>query len=118
MILNIKTRLYPGFAVAINRIFVVSASHIKIKVADNLPVGYTNKAELQQVFQNLISNAIKYMDKAEGSIAIDAIENDSYFTFSVRDNGPGIAKQDDVRIFKLFEVTDNKTNYDSSTYWP
>lgn len=115
MILNIKTRLYPGFAVAINRIFVVSASHIKIKVADNLPVGYTNKAKLQQVFQNLISNAIKYMDKAEGSIAIDAIENDSCFTFSVRDNGPGIAKQDDGRIF---EVTDNKTNYDSSTYWP
>lgn len=89
--------------------------NIKIEVADNLPVVYTNKAKLQQVFQNLISNAIKYMDKAEGNIAINAIENDNYFTFSVSDNGPGIAKQDEGRIFKLFEVTDNKSNYDSST---
>lgn len=80
--------------------------NIKIKVAVNLPVVYANKAKLQQVFQDLISNAIKYMEKSEGSIAIDAIENDSYFTFSIRDNGPGIAKQEDGVFFKLFEVTD------------
>lgn len=89
--------------------------HIKIKVADHLPVVYTTRIKLEQVFQNLISNAIKYMDKEEGFIEIDATENGSFFTFSVEDSGPGIAKQDAGRIFELFEVTDNKSYYNSGT---
>ena len=90
-------------------------AHIKVSVAGNLPVVRTRKAKLHQVFQNLISNAIKYIDKTEGLIEINAIDNNEEITFMVKDNGPGIAKQDAKRIFKLFEVTNNKSNHDSST---
>ena len=88
---------------------------IKIKVSENLPVIHARKIKLQQVFQNLLSNAIKYIDKPEGTIEISAVEKEDFFIFSVKDNGPGMAKQDADRIFKLFETGPNKSNKDSST---
>jgi two-component system sensor histidine kinase/response regulator len=89
--------------------------NIRITISENMPVFKTRKLKLQQVFQNLISNAIKYNDKAEGLIAIDAVEKEEFYQFSVKDNGPGIEKEDEKRIFNLFATTDNKSNSDSST---
>ncbi|MCW3109781.1 MAG: chemotaxis regulator - transmits chemoreceptor signals to flagelllar motor component cheY [Segetibacter sp.] len=97
-------------------VFLLSPpKHIRIRVSGNLPVIDTRKIKLQQVFQNLISNAIKYNDKEEGLIEIDAVEKDDFYLFSVKDNGPGMAKKDADRIFKLFEIGENKSNKDSST---
>jgi len=89
--------------------------HIKIQVQDNLPTIHTHKLKLQQVFQNLITNAIKYLDKQDGHIEIGVNENENWHEFYVKDNGPGIPEKDQDRIFKLFEVTDNKSSKDSST---
>jgi signal transduction histidine kinase len=89
--------------------------NFKIEVSENLPVIKTRKIKLQQVFQNLISNAIKYNDKAQGVIKINSVEKEDCHVFSVNDNGPGMAKQDMDRIFKLFEVGGKKSNHDSST---
>lgn len=88
---------------------------ITIKVSNTLPVLNTRKIKLQQVFQNLISNAIKYNDKAEGIIEIDAVDKGEFYVFSVKDNGPGVAKQNAAKIFQLFHTTENKSNKDSST---
>jgi two-component system sensor histidine kinase/response regulator len=82
-------------------------AHIHIETVDKLPVLETNKLKLQQVFQNLISNAIKYNDKKEGLITIGGKPTgESFFEFYVKDNGPGVAKRDTDRIFKLFERLD------------
>lgn len=89
--------------------------NITIKVSDRMPVIQTRKLKLQQVFQNLISNAIKYNDKPNGLIEVDVIEKADCYNFFVRDNGPGIAKNDMARIFKIFQTTNNKSNTDSST---
>lgn len=89
--------------------------HIKIIVDDDLPVFFTRKLKLQQVFQNLISNALKYLDKPQGKIQISAINKGDHYLFSVSDNGPGIAKEDRNKIFQLFQVTENISNKDSST---
>jgi signal transduction histidine kinase len=89
--------------------------NIKIVVSDKLPVLFTRKLKLQQVFQNLLSNAIKYMDKPEGLIEVKAENKDKFYLFSVKDNGPGIAKQDKEKIFNLFYVTDNRSQKDSET---
>lgn len=90
-------------------------SNIKIKVSENLPVLNTRKLKLQQVFQNMLSNAIKYNDKAEGLIEVGVTDNGDFYNFSVKDNGPGIANADLSRIFNLFQVAGNTTNSDSST---
>lgn len=89
--------------------------NISVKVQEDMPVLKTRKLKLQQVFQNLISNAIKYNDKPEGLIEIGAVEKNDFYEFFVRDNGPGIASQDKDRIFKLFSVTENKAKRESST---
>ncbi|MGI8634086.1 MAG: sensor histidine kinase, partial [Segetibacter sp.] len=83
-------------------------SSFTIKISESLPIINTRKIKLQQVFQNLISNAIKYVDKPEALIKIEAVEKDDFYIFSVQDNGPGMARQDLNRIFKLFEVGENK----------
>jgi two-component system sensor histidine kinase/response regulator len=82
-------------------------AHIQIVTEGKLPLLHTNKLKLQQVFQNLISNAIKYIDKQDGLITIGGTDRGAYYEFYVKDNGPGVAKRDTDRIFKLFERLDN-----------
>jgi signal transduction histidine kinase len=84
-------------------------------IKDDMPVLKTNRAKLQQVFQNLIGNAIKYGDKDEVVIEIGTKEEEDFYVFYVADNGPGLRSEDTRRIFKLFEVGDNKTGVDGST---
>ncbi|HYF68222.1 MAG TPA: ATP-binding protein [Ohtaekwangia sp.] len=78
--------------------------HIKIDIEDKMPVFDTKKILLQQVFINLISNAIKYNDKAEGFVRITADELGSYYRFSVEDNGMGIEKAYHEKIFEIFQT--------------
>ena len=64
----------------------------------------TNKAAIHQILINLVSNAIKYNDKDEVEMQIEICENEDFYKFSVRDNGPGIALKDQDKIFQLFKV--------------
>ena len=57
---------------------------------------------MQQVFFNLVSNAIKFVPVG-GKILISAKQSDGKAVISVKDNGPGIAKKYHRRIFKKFE---------------
>jgi two-component system, sensor histidine kinase and response regulator len=90
-------------------------AHIKIDIDAKMPVLNTRKLKLQQVFQNLISNAIKYNDKPGGKIQVGVNDKDGEYEFYVKDNGPGIKDADQERVFKLFETTDNISGSDSST---
>ncbi len=88
---------------------------VNILVDENLPVIHTRKLKLQQVFQNLVGNAIKYLDKADGIIEIGFRAEESFYVFFVSDNGPGIKPEDAHRIFQLFETSINKSSRESST---
>lgn len=90
-------------------------NNIHIEIVTPMPVMQTRKLKLMQVFQNLISNAIKYNDKEHGQIEVGCNIRDEYYEFFVRDNGPGISKKDHDRIFYLFEVTNNKAKNESAT---
>ncbi|GEQ87026.1 sensor histidine kinase [Patiriisocius marinistellae] len=84
-------------------------SHIEFKVLNKLPIIKGDETRLQQLFQNLISNAIRYIDKENGIIQIDFIETEKYYQFSVIDNGIGISKEHYDKIFKIFQsLNDNK----------
>lgn len=84
-------------------------SHIKIQVVNKLPSVSVHKTKIQQVFQNLITNAIKFIDKKEGLIEIGVKEAETHFIFSIKDNGIGIEKKYFDKIFKLFSrLNDNK----------
>ena len=81
--------------------------HITVKIQESMPTLKTRKIKLQQVFQNLISNAVKYNDKAVGHIEVGVVDKGNDYEFFVRDNGPGVSKADQESIFKLFYTADN-----------
>ncbi len=64
---------------------------------------FTSRIALTQVLLNLISNAIKYNDKEDGMVDITFTEAKGIFTFSVKDNGPGISEGEQSKMFDLFE---------------
>jgi two-component system, sensor histidine kinase and response regulator len=90
-------------------------SHITIHISTDMPVLNTRRSKLKQVFQNLLSNAIKYLDKSNGKIEVGVRDAGDFYEFCVKDNGPGIAADDQQRIFKLFETTANVASKESST---
>ncbi|CAM1333071.1 PAS domain-containing sensor histidine kinase [Tenacibaculum aestuariivivum] len=77
-------------------------AHITIKVANKLPILKGEKTKFQQLFQNLISNAIKFNDKEKGLITISVVEKKLHYQFSIKDNGIGIEKKYYNKIFKIF----------------
>ncbi|MUV03968.1 PAS domain S-box protein [Flavobacterium rakeshii] len=77
--------------------------HTKVEIKNTLPVLKADRFRIQQLFQNLISNAVNYIDKEEGLVSIDVEEAKDCFIFSVRDNGPGIAEENQEKIFKIFQ---------------
>lgn len=81
--------------------------HIRIEIPSSLPLVQGDKIRVMQVFQNLIDNAIAFMDKPQGIIHIEChAEDDStgYATFCVADNGPGVDSQHHQRIFQIFQT--------------
>lgn len=78
--------------------------NIKVKIFGTLPNVYAEKIQIGQVFQNLIGNAVKYMDKPKGEVKVACADESSQWKFSVSDNGPGIDEQHHQKIFQIFQA--------------
>ncbi len=83
---------------------LAAPENISITIENKMPVIDCEETHLMQLFQNLVSNAIKYMDKPQGWIKVDCIEQDGFWRFSVMDNGPGIEEKHFERIFTMFQA--------------
>nr|WP_305909636.1 AAA family ATPase [Methylomarinum sp. Ch1-1]MDP4522564.1 AAA family ATPase [Methylomarinum sp. Ch1-1] len=77
---------------------------IKISIQSPLPVIKAEKLRVYQVFQNLLDNAIKYNDKERGLIDISCSELAHDWQFCIADNGPGIDKKYQEKVFQLFQT--------------
>ena len=76
--------------------------NFKIEIAENLPSIYANNHMLNQVFQNLIQNAVSYSRSEHPRISIKYNETEDGHLFMIEDNGIGIEKAHQDRIFKSF----------------
>ena len=76
----------------------------KVSVTGKSATFRTAKTPLQTSLRNLISNAIKHHDKAEGNINIHIKTEGNYCVFVVQDDGPGIPESAQGRVFKLFQT--------------
>lgn len=82
--------------------------HITFDISATMPI--LNKADsfrMQQLFQNLIGNAVNYIDKPLGKIRIDWKESSTHYVFSIADNGPGIPEEHHEKIFRTFQSLSN-----------
>ena len=78
---------------------------------DKLPVVNIDPVQLAQLFQNLISNAIKFRGEKSLEIHISASHQDNAWKFAVKDNGIGIETQYSERIFLIFQRLHTRKQY-------
>jgi signal transduction histidine kinase len=82
-----------------------------IVTCDALPTVKADRVQFLQVFQNLISNAIKYRSTRTPKIHVGVEDRSTEWLFSIRDNGIGIAPQYANRIFRLFQRLHTRKEY-------
>jgi signal transduction histidine kinase len=75
-----------------------------VTVASDMPTFTTAKVPLEQVFRNLIGNAIKHYNRADGLVAVKAYNRGKMWEFVVEDDGPGIPQDYYERIFQMFQT--------------
>jgi PAS domain S-box-containing protein len=137
---RVSTRGQPFEPTDCNRIFrqtihdlqLVIEDHAAVVTSDPLPTVLADRAQMGQLFLNLIGNAIKYHSdrppvvhvsaelrnadfgfRNEGQSPQSAIRNPQW-VFSVRDNGIGIDPQDHGRIFGLFQRLHGRGEYEGA----
>ena len=93
---------------------LVLPENIKIEVVDNLPFLEAERIKLHEVFQNLISNSIKYNDKPNGHIRVSYKTFPNWFEFVVEDNGCGIKSEHFDRVFGIFQTLKTNDQGDST----
>jgi PAS domain S-box-containing protein len=90
--------------------FLPIPNNMKVTKTGNFPKIRANKAKMQQVFSNLVDNAIKYANKEGATIDIKSLEDKDYWIFKVRDNGSGIKEKYFTKIFQIFQTIDSKNS--------
>ena len=82
-----------------------------VVTTDSLPVVMGDAPQLQQVFQNLLSNALKFCGPKPPQIQIAAQQKEEEWVFSVRDNGIGLDPRHAERIFVIFQRLHTRREY-------
>lgn len=89
-------------------------SGFDIKIASSMPTLIAPEILLRQVFSNLMSNAIKHHHLAKGKIIITSSKLDDYYQFCVEDDGPGIPKKYQDKIFVIYQTLQPDSEQESN----
>jgi PAS domain S-box-containing protein len=76
---------------------------VELRVPCPLPAVRVDRARLAEVYQNLVTNAVKYNDKPRKEVEIGAEERSGETVFYVRDNGIGIPQRHHEAVFRIFK---------------
>lgn len=116
---RVGTRLKPLKSVDVEQVLdgvlanldtAISESDASI-TRDDLPTVIADSSQLAQLFQNLVSNAIKFRSDRPLKILISARRDSDEWVFSVSDNGIGIKEKHVKRIFAIFQTLHGKGEY-------
>ncbi len=89
-------------------------TRMAISMDEYMPVLHTTRLRLFQVFQNLLSNALKHHDKPSGQIHVGAKTEGDWVEFSVTDDGPGIAPKFQERIWVIFQTLEARDKVENT----
>jgi signal transduction histidine kinase/response regulator RpfG family c-di-GMP phosphodiesterase len=76
---------------------------------EGIPLLYTDEGKLAQILRNFISNALKFTEAGEIRVNAKLSANKQSVIFAVADTGPGIAEEDQSRIFDEYVQVDSST---------
>jgi signal transduction histidine kinase len=93
---------------------LLDQNNIDLTVAEGMPPVLGDSARLGEVFFNLLTNAVKFIDKRKGRIAINFTTRDDECVFEVRDNGSGIPAEELERVFVPFRRLPSHRNVPGS----
>jgi PAS domain S-box-containing protein len=93
---------------------IVPTEGFEIYIADNFPEIKIARILFQQIFSNLISNAVKYNDKAIGKVECFYESLPNFHQFTIKDNGPGIAEEYHKKVFKVFQTIEARDKKEST----
>ncbi|MCP4694767.1 MAG: response regulator, partial [Desulfobacterales bacterium] len=88
--------------------------NITVSIDGVLPEVVYDRMLLGQLFQNLISNAVKHLDKPSGEVTVSCADLGDAHSFCVRDNGVGIEKRHFERIYKIFQSLKPRSEADTT----
>lgn len=116
---RVGTRGKPFKLTDFESVFGQSLVNLKIAIDENnaiithdpLPTLMADSTQMIEVFQNLISNAIKFRSKESPQVHVSALKKRNEWVFSVRDNGIGIAPEFFDKLFILFQRLHSRSEY-------
>lgn len=90
--------------------FSLARKKATLKVQPDMPTVPCDRVRVSELFQNLLSNAVKFSNGRQPEIEIGHEEHAEEHLFWVRDNGPGIASEDQDRVFEIFQKSHDDNN--------
>jgi Na+/proline symporter/nitrogen-specific signal transduction histidine kinase len=108
----VMVELAPGVIIeqaiaATSSLFARDNVALEVDIAADLPTVFADADRLTQVVVNLLANAVKFRDSAQGHVGLTARIEKGWLRVDVSDNGPGIPEQDRERIFERFQQAGN-----------
>ncbi len=76
--------------------------HVRVEVEPSLPTVRYRSLQLRQLLQNLLDNAFKYNDQADGRVWVRCLDRGDVWELQIEDNGPGVPPADREQIFAIF----------------
>lgn len=89
-------------------------AHIQLEIQPDLPSVYGEKLRIYQVLQNLLDNAVKHNNKPQGLIRLTCQEQQQNWCLCVEDNGIGIDKPYQQKVFQLFQTLEPKDQHNNT----
>ena len=85
---------------------LAAPANVTVQIADGLPTIPAERVPLQQVFLNLLGNAVKYAGavRPDAAVQLEWRQSGEHIQFTVHDNGPGIAPEFHERVWGLFQT--------------
>ena len=113
------TRANPFEIINVNEVLKEILKDLSYQIRENnatitiepLPAIYGDKVLIEQLFQNLISNAVKFKGEKNPVILISGKKNDTEYLFSIKDNGIGIQKEYGTKLFTIFQRLNTQEQY-------
>ena len=111
----------PDTLISVADMMIVVSSNLAKQIEDNkgslivrsenLPSILAHKSQLMQLLQNLVSNGMKFRGERDPIIIVDCQKKKDLFIFSVKDNGIGISKNNQEKVFEMFRRLHTKEEY-------